>query len=89
MILFLIVQLCFTFKVYGVHTSIFVIWGMGALSLVVYDVINYLRSIDSIEMSKKKYTQIISVMKTWANITYFGMFLFGLVNIFFPGKIGI
>lgn len=87
-LLILFVQLIFAFKVDGVHLSILVIWNIGAIAFVVYNIITYLRSIDSIEMSKKKYTYIISVMKTWINFTYLGMYIFALVNIFFPTKVG-
>lgn len=85
-ILVLLLKLLFAFRYPGVHLSIAVTWSVATIALVVYSIIAYLRSIDSIEISKKKYTVIISELKTWINLTYVGSFFFGIVNIFFSDK---
>lgn len=81
---FLSPQLFFSLKYPGVHLSIAVTWGFGSIALVVFNIITYLRSIDSIEMSKKKYDRVIPYLKTWAVICYIGSYLFAINNIFAP-----
>ena len=72
-------------KTAGVHLSITAPWTTAALSLTVHNIILYLELADEIhDATNKKYSKIISELRTWINGCFFGTFFFGLGNVLFP-----
>lgn len=60
----------------GVHLGIVSVWAGGALSLLGYNAVAYLRDLNKMKMTSK-YDQIISQIKFWVNFIYIGMFVYG------------
>lgn len=60
----------------GVHLGIVGVWGGGALSLLGYNVVAYLRDLNKMNMTSK-YDQAISQIKFWINFIFVGMFVYG------------
>lgn len=60
----------------GVHLGIVGVWGGGALSLLGYNVIAYLRDLNKMNMTSK-FDQVIFQIKFWINFIFIGMFAYG------------
>lgn len=84
-ILIYFTMIILSFQIQGVHLSICAAFGVVSLEIMVKTIISVLEESDSIrDYNMKKYTHIISLLTLWKNVVFVGMFVYGLLNIFFP-----
>lgn len=74
-----------SFQIQGVHHSLCSVFGVVSLEIMVKTIIFFLEESDSTkDYSEKKYSELLWKLKIWKNFVFVGMFIYGLVNIFFP-----
>lgn len=80
-----VVEIFIALSVAGIHTGIVAIWGGAMMSITVHCIISYLEVLEEdLFVTDKKYIYLIQRLKLWINPTFVGLFIVGIVIVFFP-----